>query len=88
MVKRIQNPCGVEIWPWVPGGASTAALVAAVSGSVEVARTSATVEEKGECVQQFLQSPMGSPNTYELVGLECSAQNGVSAADLGKAPTS
>jgi hypothetical protein len=35
------------------GGLSTAAL-AAVSGSVEVARTSATVVENVECVQRFL----------------------------------
>jgi len=39
-------------------------LVAAVSGKAEVARTSATVEEKGECVQQFLHWSMGSPNIY------------------------
>ena len=43
-----------------------AALVASVSGKVEVARTSATVEEKSECVQQFLHWTMGSPNIYKL----------------------
>jgi hypothetical protein len=36
----------------------------AVSGSVGVARTSATVVEKVDCVQQFLRWSMGSPNTY------------------------
>ena len=41
--------------------------MALVSGSVEVARTGATVVENGECVQKFLQRSMGSPNTYELV---------------------
>jgi hypothetical protein len=37
----------------------------AVSGSVGVARTSATVVEKVDCVQQFLRWSMGSPNTYQ-----------------------
>ena len=49
------------------GGATTTALVADVSEKVEVARTSATVEEKGDCVQQFLRWPTGSPNIYRLV---------------------
>jgi hypothetical protein len=43
-------------------------LVADVSEKVRVARTSATVEEKGDCVQQFLRWPTGSPNIYELKG--------------------
>jgi sugar/nucleoside kinase (ribokinase family) len=44
------------------------ALVAAVSGRAEVARTSATVEEKVECVQQFLHWTTGSPNIYKPGG--------------------
>ena len=41
-----------------------AALMAAVSGEAEVARTSARVGEKVDCVQQFLYWATGSPNIY------------------------
>ena len=55
-----------------------AALMAAVSGEAEVARTSATVGEKVDCVQQFLYWATGSPNTYNSGGPplwdDCDAQ--------------
>jgi len=39
-------------------------MVAVSGGETEVARMSATVSEKNDCVQRFLRTPMGSPNHY------------------------
>lgn len=47
-------------WRCVSGGFAGSGV-----GKCCVARTSATVVEKAECVQEFLQWPMGSPNTYK-----------------------
>ena len=49
----------MKTWANGGGGTSATALMAAVSGRAEIARTGATVKQKNDRVQRFLQRLYG-----------------------------